>query len=101
MSRLLLAFLHPVIHIGDLRIEPTGHASATVHLAEMSRSPRLPPGERIDDTLRLVLMQQYIDEGLTPKPAARKAVAAEPYPYATEDSSVTRLCRKFRHRADT
>lgn len=98
MSKLLLAFLHPVIHIADLRIEPTGQPSATA-LLEMSRSTRRPPGERIDDTSRLTLMQWFIDQGLAMKAAARRAAVADPYPHSAEDSTVTRLCRKFRLRA--
>jgi hypothetical protein len=44
-------------------------------------------------------MQAFIDQGETPKAAARKAVAKEPYAHSTEDSTVTRLCRKFSRRA--
>ena len=67
MSRLLLAFLYPVIHIGDLRIEPTGREPYRAP-AKMSRSTRLKPGERIDDASRLILMQRFIDQGETPRP---------------------------------
>jgi hypothetical protein len=95
MSKLLLAFLHPAVHIGDLRIEPTGQPSPTVQPV-MSRSTRLTQGERIDDTSRLALMQGFIiDQADTPNAAARKAAVSEPYRHSTEDSTVKRLVRKF------
>jgi hypothetical protein len=98
ISKLLLAFMHPVVHVADLRIEPTGQA-AVVTQAAISRSTRLVGGERINDTSRLLLMQRFIDEGDTPKAAARKAAVAVPYPHSTEQATVTRLCRKFHTRA--
>jgi hypothetical protein len=98
MSRLLLTFLFPIIHIADLRIEPTGQPAAEVRPA-MSRSRRLVGGERIDDSSRLSRMQRFIDEGDRPKTAARKAAIAEPHPHSTEEATTSRLSRKFRERA--
>src|ERR1019366_4611970 len=97
LSKLLLHYLNPVIHITDLRIEPTGH-SAEPSQPVMPRSASLLPLERIDDTSRLRRMQELIDQGNPPKTSARKALAEEPYPYAEEESSVTRLVRKFNER---
>jgi hypothetical protein len=98
MSMLVIGYIQPPLHITDLRIEPTSRPSATA-LPEMSHSTRLKPGERIDDTSRLALMQRFIDQGDTPNGAARKAAEAEPYPHSREDSTVKRLTRKFKDRA--
>jgi hypothetical protein len=98
MSKLVIGYIQPPLHITDLRIEPTTRASAPA-LPEMSRSTRLKQGERIDDTARLAFMQRFIDQGDTPNGAARKAAEAEPYPHSTEGSTVKRLTRKFKDRA--
>ena len=98
ISKLMLMFLHPIIHLGDLRIEPTNDRTETRAPVKMSQSPKLDDGERLDDTERLILMQQFIDQGMRPKTAARNAAVEKPYPHSTEDATVTRLCRKFRKR---
>jgi hypothetical protein len=99
MSKLLLAFLHPVIHIADLRIEPTERRAAAL-LPVMSPPTRFSPTERIDDDTRLRRMQEHIDEGVRPKSAARRVAAEMPNPPTSEDSVAARLVRKFKQRQE-
>jgi hypothetical protein len=94
--KLQLEWASPTIYIINLRIEPVEQPSAAP--LSMSPSARLSPGERIDDGARLHQMQEHIDNGLTPKAAARAAARAMPDPPTNEDSLTSRLARKFRQR---
>lgn len=96
-SALQLDHFGQTIRIIDLRIEPLC-PPASLPSQAMTTSNRLRPGERKDDTDRLLLMQKYIDDGRPPKTAARLVAAELPDRPTSEDSLTTRLMRKFGER---
>jgi hypothetical protein len=96
-SSLLFEWANAKATIINLRIEAVEQPQAGAP-GSMSSSSRLGPGERIDDTERLALMQKLIHDGHLAKTAARRAAADQPYPHCAEASTVSRLVKKFNKR---